>query len=130
MILIYGCTYSVVLPCLKIAILLDWCDLFVVGKRQDSVFWWGCLVVIVLQAIWGVLCVILLNMQCIPHQAIWEFYLESTCYNLPDVMLTSASVQVFSDVSMVILPQKVIWGLNMRLQRRIGIAIVFGVGLL
>lgn len=83
-----------------------------------------------LQVVWGIACIILLNMQCVPHQAIWEFYLESQCYNLPDVMLTSASVQVFSDVIMVMLPQRVIWSLHMSLQRRVGIAIIFGVGLL
>lgn len=83
-----------------------------------------------IQAAWGVLCVILLNTQCVPHRAIWEFYLESKCYKVTDIMLTSASVQVFSDFAMVLLPQKVIWGLNMNLQRKIGVAVLFGVGLL
>ncbi|KAJ4397790.1 hypothetical protein N0V93_002027 [Gnomoniopsis smithogilvyi] len=130
LILIYGCAYSVVLPCLKVAILLDWCEIFVVADKKQSVIWWGSVIIGTLQVVWGIACVILLNMQCVPHQAIWEFYLPSKCYNLPTVMLTSASVQVFSDVVMAMLPQKVIWGLNMNLQRRIGIAIIFSVGLL
>lgn len=130
LILIYGCAYSVVLPCLKIAILLDWCDIFVVHARRESAFWWGCMFVSAIQAIWGVLCVILLNTQCVPYQAIWDFYLESKCYKASDVMLTSASVQVVSDVCMVLLPQKVIWGLNMNVQKKLGVAVMFGVGLL
>lgn len=118
------------LPCLKVAILLDWCEIFVVAEKKESIIWWGTVIIGSLQVVWGIACVILLNMQCVPHAAIWEFYLESTCYNLPNVMLTSASVQVFSDVAMVMLPQRVIWGLNMNLQKRVGIAIIFGVGLL
>ncbi|CAI7648592.1 unnamed protein product [Penicillium pancosmium] len=69
-------------------------------------------------------------MQCRPHQAIWEFYLPSKCYSLPNVMLTSASVQVLSDVTMFILPQRIIWRLQMSWPKKIGISIIFGVGIL
>ncbi|KKY36779.1 putative 60s ribosomal protein l36 [Diaporthe ampelina] len=88
------------------------------------------MILIGLQWVWGIACIILLNMQCRPHEAIWKFYLESTCYSLPSVMLTSASVQVFTDISMVLLPQRVIWSLQMSWRRKVGISVVFGVGLL
>lgn len=130
LILIYGCAYSACLPFLKIAILLDWNRVFFQHDRKTSVFWWGSVALSCLQAVWGIACIILLNMQCTPHEAIWNFYLPSKCYNLPTVMLTSASVQVLTDVSMVMLPQKVIWSLQMSWQRKVGISVVFGVGLL
>lgn len=90
------------------------------------------MLVISLQVTWGIACIILLNMQCTPHNAIWEFYLQTpeNCYSLPKVMLTSASVQVFSDWTMVLLPQKVIWSLNMNWQRKVGISVLFAVGFL
>ncbi|KAG8158211.1 hypothetical protein KVR01_011972 [Diaporthe batatas] len=71
-------------------------------------------------------------MQCNPHNAIWDFYLQTpdNCYSLPKVMLASASVQVVSDWTMVLLPQKVIWSLNMNWQRKVGISVLFTVGLL
>ncbi|GAB1192744.1 hypothetical protein APSETT444_001940 [Aspergillus pseudonomiae] len=69
-------------------------------------------------------------MQCRPHRAIWEFYLPSKCYSLPDVMLCSAAVQVISDVCMFLLPQKMIWSLHMNWQKKMGISIIFGVGIL
>lgn len=86
--------------------------------------------VIFIQATWGVACITLLNMQCRPHNAIWEFYVPSKCYSLPKVMLTSASVQVATDFMMVLLPQRVIWTLHMNLQKKMGIALLFGVGIL
>lgn len=130
LILIYGCCYSVVLPLIKTAILLDWCRIFAPSDKYRSPFWWGCVSLSTFQCVWGVLCIILLNMQCRPHNAIWEFYVPSKCYELPSVMLGSASVQVITDVCMVLLPQREIWRLHMNWQRKIGIALLFGIGLM
>ncbi|KAJ5371216.1 uncharacterized protein N7496_007308 [Penicillium cataractarum] len=130
LILIYGCCYSATLPLIKTAILLDWCRIFFPIDRARNLFWWGCTSIITLQCLWGVLCIILLNAQCRPHEAIWKFYLPSKCYSLPDVMLTSATVQVVSDIAMFLLPQRIIWRLHMNWQKKIGISIIFGVGIL
>ncbi|OJJ95732.1 hypothetical protein ASPACDRAFT_126540 [Aspergillus aculeatus ATCC 16872] len=130
LILIYGCCYSAVLPLIKTAILLDWCRIFVPVDGAKTPFWWACMAVSALQCLWGLLCVILLNAQCRPHRAIWEFYLPSKCYSLPDVMLCSAAVQVFSDITMFLLPQRMIWGLQMSWQKKMGISVIFGAGIL
>ncbi|KAF7553046.1 hypothetical protein G7Z17_g3902 [Cylindrodendrum hubeiense] len=129
LILIYGCCYTAVLPIIKTAILLDWCRVFVPVDRYKSAFWWGCMIVIAIQCIWGVVCIVLLNMQCVPHNAIWEFYVPSKCYSLPKVMLSSASVQVITDFAIVLLPQKIIWGLHMNWQKKLGVSVIFGVGI-
>lgn len=130
LILIYGCCYSATLPLIKTAILLDWCRIFFPIDRTRNAFWCGCMAVATLQCVWGLLCIILLNMQCRPHEAIWKFYLPSRCYSLPDVMLTSASVQVASDIIMFVLPQRIIWHLQMTWQKKLGISVIFGVGIL
>ncbi|RDW70456.1 uncharacterized protein DSM5745_07967 [Aspergillus mulundensis] len=126
LILVYGCCYSTVLPLIKTAILLDWIRIFVPIDRTRSIFWWGCISVITLQSVWGILCILLLNMQCRPHAAIWEFYLPAKCYNLPKVMLVSASVQVASDIIMCFLPQRIIWNLQMNWQKKAGVSVIFG----
>ena len=83
-----------------------------------------------LQCLWGILCTLLLNMQCVPHRAIWEFWVPAQCYDLPKVMLGSASCQVATDFIMVILPQKIIWQLHLNWQKRLGVSVIFGVGVL
>lgn len=130
LILIYGSAYSASLALIKTAILLDWCRIFVPGNRFSSFFWWGSVFVIFIQLTWGFTCIVLLNMQCQPHAAIWKFYLPSKCYSLDKVMLSSASIQVASDWLMVLLPQRIIWSLKMNWQKKIGFSILFGVGLL
>lgn len=130
LILVYGCCYSAVLPLIKTAILLDWCRMLVPAGKLRNPFWWGCMAVAIVQCVWGLCCIILLNKQCDPHKAIWEFYLPSKCYSLPKVMLASASVQVITDITMVLLPQKVIWSLHMNWQKKLGVSIIFGVGVM
>ncbi|KAJ1334072.1 hypothetical protein MN608_04075 [Microdochium nivale] len=129
LILIYGCCYSAVLPLIKTAILLDWCRIFVPGERSDNLFWWGCVLLGIIQCVWGVACIVLLNMQCVPYNAIWVFYVPSRCYSLPNVMLASASVQVFTDITMVLLPQRIIWKLQMSWKKRAGVSLIFGIGI-
>lgn len=73
---------------------------------------------------------LLLNFQCIPHEKIWKFYLEGTCIGLHEIQLASASIQVFSDLAMTVLPQKLIWNLHMGWRKRLGVSIIFGFGLL
>lgn len=130
LILVYGCCYSAVLPLIKTAILLDWCRMLVPADRLRNPFWWGCMVVATVQCVWGLCCIILLNEQCDPHRAIWEFYPPSKCYSLPKVMLASASVQVITDITMVLLPQRVIWSLHMNWQKKLGVSVIFGVGVM
>ncbi|KAK8191963.1 hypothetical protein HDK77DRAFT_62183 [Phyllosticta capitalensis] len=129
LILVYGCCYSAVLPLLKTAILLDWCRIFVPSSRSDNPFWWCCVCISIVQCVWGILCIGLLNGQCPEHRAIWEFWLQKKCYSLPKVMLTSASVQVVTDITMALLPHKFIWGLQMSLRRKVGISFIFSVGI-
>ncbi|KAJ5762411.1 uncharacterized protein N7511_005793 [Penicillium nucicola] len=129
LILVYGCSYSTVIPLIKIAILIGWCRVFVAVDRSRNLFWWGCMFVSCIQCAWGVACIILLNMQCTPHEAIWLFYLPSKCYPLSKILLVSSSIQIISDIVMFILPQKIIWGLQMNWQKKLGVSIIFGVGL-
>lgn len=115
---------------IKSAILMDWCRLFIPTDRYRSLFWWISLGIIFIQCIWGTACMILLNIQCRPHEAIWKFYLPSKCYPLPDVMLTSAAIQVFTDLAIFLLPQRFIWALHLNWQKKVGVSIIFGVGIL
>lgn len=128
LILVYGCGYSATLALIKTAILINWCRLLVVAQHFKDRFVWLCGIVIVIQLIWGAACIILLNLQCVPHAAIWEFYLPSKCYSASNVMLASASIQVVSDWVIFGLPHMKIWKLHMTLRKKFGLALAFGVG--
>ncbi|PGH18372.1 hypothetical protein AJ79_00438 [Helicocarpus griseus UAMH5409] len=130
-ILLMGCFYQTVLPIAKSAILVEWCRILAPpGNRFKSLFWWGCVTVITVQVTFGIACVVLLCMQCQPHEAIWKLWMpRDKCFVLVNLQLASGAVQLFSDVAMLLLPQKPIWSLQLDWKRKLGLSVVFGFGI-
>ncbi|KAK2781473.1 hypothetical protein FQN53_000564 [Emmonsiellopsis sp. PD_33] len=130
-ILLIGSLYQAVLPLVKTAILVEWCRILKPpGNRWRSPFFVGCVAIIVLQITFGIACVVLLNVQCTPHESIWKAWMpERKCWNLIDLQLASGSIQLFSDVAMFLLPQKTIWNLQLSWKKKLGVSIVFGLGI-
>lgn len=131
-ILVFGVCYSFVLPLLKVAILLEWCRMFLPhGLRTRNAFWWGCAIISFIQIGAAIATIIALNLQCIPHAAIWDFTIPNAkCFKLYNLQVSSASIQLISDVGMLLLPQRVIWTLKMSWQKRMGVSVIFGLGVL
>ncbi|KAH8689592.1 hypothetical protein BGW36DRAFT_412363 [Talaromyces proteolyticus] len=128
--LVFGVCYSIILPLLKVSILVEWLRVFSPrGSRYKGLFWWGCIIVIFVQSASGVAIAIALNFQCTPHKKIYDFSVHGTCWELYKVQVSSASIQLASDVAIMLLPQHVIWKLKMSWQKRLGVSIVFGFGL-
>ena len=131
-IFIFGLFYSINLALIKIAILAEWCRVFVLpGTHATSGFWWAAAAVAALQAAFGVAAIFLLFFQCRPLAAIWDFTIAGrTCLPLNAIQLASGLVHLVSDVAIFLLPQRVIWNLNLSRQRRLGLAVVFSLGAL
>lgn len=90
---IFGVFYSIVLPLLKVTILTEWCRMFAPqGHLSEGYFWWGCAIVIFIQVASGIDIVISLNLQCIPHSAIWDITIQATskCFDLYQLQVASA----------------------------------------
>lgn len=100
------------------------------GRRSEGYFWWGCAIVIFVQITSGIAIVIALNTQCIPHKAIYNLAIEGKCFDLYKLEVSSASIQLASDIAIMLLPQRVIWTLKMTWRKRMGVSVIFGLGLL
>ncbi|KAF2025233.1 hypothetical protein EK21DRAFT_117021 [Setomelanomma holmii] len=70
-------------------------------------------------------------LTCRPLHKVWDFRVPGTCgpHHLI-VHIISASINTLSDLITVLLPQPVIWSLNLDRRRRFGLSIVFMIGLL
>lgn len=67
---------------------------------------------------------------CRPFEKNWQFWLPGYCVNKQARDFVAASLNLVTDVFILILPQRVIWKLQMTRRRRIGVSVVFSVGLL
>jgi hypothetical protein len=67
---------------------------------------------------------------CIPYNGIWDLTVPATCLDKPRVEISSAAIHLASDLCILALPQKVIWGLQMSLRERLGISLIFSAGIL
>ncbi|KAI8964848.1 hypothetical protein F5Y11DRAFT_345047 [Daldinia sp. FL1419] len=129
---IFGVCYSFLMPCIKSAILIQWCRIFVPrGNRLANYFWWGAFFVISIQVAAAFSKIILLNLRCTPHSAIWDISIaDRKCFSLYKIQASSATIQLVCDITILLLPQRIIWGLQMTWQRRLGVLTIFGMGLI
>ena len=115
---------------MKTAILLEWVRIFVPGKTRNSFFWasWALLVA---NAMFYVAGIFAENLSCFPYRSIWDKTVPgSKCLDIKALDLASAVIDLVSDIAVLILPQMVIWRLQMSNGKRLGVSIMFAMGIL
>jgi hypothetical protein len=118
---------------LKPAILLDWLGIFV-PKGTRGWFFWISWALIVLSTLFYTAIFFLTLLSCRPIEGSWKpFQIRSSCIN-PDARRDtdyfSAPINLALDILLFILPQRVIWKLNMGSKQKILVASVFSIGLM
>lgn len=113
----------------KVAILLEWLRIFV-PKGTRNTFFWMSVVLIVLNVLLYGIGLIIQNVQCSPIEALWDYTIAGECIWIPQYMISTAALNVASDIAILVLPQKVVWSLHMSRMRKFAVSIVFAVGLL
>lgn len=123
--------YSIGLALMKIALIIEWCRVFYPQDRwRDPIFLAGAIIVFC-QGAFAIAAVFILQFQCTPREAIWNKLIPGhKCIEMGPLQDLSGSLHLVSDIVIFIIPQKKIWGLQMSIKKRIGVALVFGLGLL
>lgn len=115
---------------LKTCIIIEWIRIFVPG-RQRNVFFWSAWSLIALNASFYFAAVTAGNLSCTPFNAIWDITVpERKCLNVKALELAAAVIDLISDVAITILPQQVIWRLHMSTRTRLGVSLLFSIGIL
>ncbi|KAI1173521.1 hypothetical protein F4777DRAFT_580869 [Nemania sp. FL0916] len=120
--------YVILVPTIKAAILLDWVKIFV-PKGTRPAFFWVCHVVLWANVIFYIAALILVNLVCKPLEHFWNPLIEGHCSHGRAADVASAAFNTVVDIVILVLPQTIIWKLHMGLERRIGISIIFAIGL-
>ncbi|KAI1468107.1 uncharacterized protein F4812DRAFT_391008 [Daldinia caldariorum] len=121
--------YAIVLILLKTAILIDWVQMFI-PRGTRGVFFWTCYGILLFNFLFYFSSEIAGNLSCIPFARIWDKTIPGKCFDRNPLDLTTASVNVVCDLFILIAPQKIIWGLHLTREKKIGVSIVYAIGLL
>ncbi|KAF2966245.1 hypothetical protein GQX73_g7356 [Xylaria multiplex] len=121
--------YSVHILVSKAAILLEWLHIFVPGGTRNA-FFWACHILLWVNVLFYFSIIIVANLVCFPFALIWDKTLEGTCIDGKVIEVTSAVLNLTSDVIILVLPQRVIWNLQMKMQKKIGFSVIFAIGIL
>lgn len=112
----------------KVSMLLQMRRLFVVSKK-GKLFWLHEIL------LWtNVPCYLALMLSfifvCVPREALWNPNVPGRCISPTGSLIASSSLNVVSDVTMLLLPLTVIARLQLPARSRLILAAVFGTGIL
>ncbi|OTA57986.1 hypothetical protein K449DRAFT_437007 [Hypoxylon sp. EC38] len=129
---LYNCSislYAVTLMMIKVTILLEWLHIFVpTGTR--NYFFWIAHALLWINVLFYSAAIIALNLTCIPHEKYWNRLLPGRCISDRPLDIASAVVNFLVDFCILVLPQRVIWNLNIPSKKRIGVSAVFSIGVI
>jgi hypothetical protein len=123
--------YSCVAPLLKVAILFQWCRIFVPLGARNS-FYWIARTLIWFSVLFYVACSFAQFFRCDPIKKAWNPQMKTGNCGIDwySISITTAVVNAILDSVIFVLPQKTIWTLKMSRDRKFGIATVFAFGVL
>ncbi|KAI1120479.1 hypothetical protein F5Y10DRAFT_283257 [Nemania abortiva] len=121
--------YFLTLGFAKVAILLEWAHVFV-PRPDRNLFFWLCHVMIAANIGLYVAAIPITFLICIPPEASWNPFIPGKCINRWAADVATFSFNLVTDIFTFLLPQKVIWSLNMPTIHRFGISVIFSLGLL
>ncbi|RYP81173.1 hypothetical protein DL769_002121 [Monosporascus sp. CRB-8-3] len=114
---------------IKSAILLEWVFIFAPNKARNS-FFWSSYIVLTTHGLFYVGMIILQLTACSPFERNWNVLTPGKCLDTTGIAVAISAINLAFDLVIFILPQKVIWALQMSMKRRLGISIIFAVGVL
>ncbi|KAI0393942.1 hypothetical protein F5Y17DRAFT_430351 [Xylariaceae sp. FL0594] len=122
--------YGLVLMFLKIAILLDWLRIFAPMGQRNAIFW-TVHILIWCNVIYYVSGTFLEIFRCTPRQKIWDpLYEGGICpIDINANNFASAILNLASDLAILAVPQFVIWRLQLSTAKKIGISLLFIIGI-
>ncbi|KAI8964531.1 hypothetical protein F5Y11DRAFT_88097 [Daldinia sp. FL1419] len=116
---------------IKAAILVDWIrTLIPYGVRNG--FFWLCYAVLGANIVFYIVTLFLMNFACVPVEKNWNPYFDggSCPVNRKALSVAAAVLNLCSDTSILLLPQHIVWRLDLSTTRKVGVSVIFALGVL
>ncbi|KAL8305070.1 hypothetical protein RB597_003997 [Gaeumannomyces tritici] len=76
----------------------------------------------------GLIFIIIVILQCIPVQAVWERGIQAKCLNITAVTWAGAILSIVEDLVILFLPVREVFRLQLTLQKKIAVVLMFSIG--
>ena len=67
---------------------------------------------------------------CVPRRKLWNPFIPGRCIDTNADLITTSVLNIISDWSALLLPNLVVWRLQMTFKKKLSVAALFGVGLM
>ncbi|KAI0546420.1 hypothetical protein F4679DRAFT_557829 [Xylaria curta] len=114
---------------IKAAIILEWLRIFNQSCERNN-FFWASHSILWITLLFHLATLISFNAACRPYARTWDPFVHGTCYDSRPVYVASTASYLIVDIFILLLPQSIIWRLNMTKRKKQGVALFFGVGVL
>ncbi|KAL4934212.1 CFEM domain-containing protein [Aspergillus undulatus] len=112
----------------KISMLLLYLRLFPEKRMRTTIY-----VTLAFTTAWGVAMLFANIFSCTPVSYIWTLWdgeHEGSCINHEKVIWSHAIMNIFFDIAIIALPMPTLFKLNMSVRKKVGVVVMFAVGLL
>jgi hypothetical protein len=121
-------------PCIfliKTAIVLQYLQILCPSRTGNELIFFGGWGIIGAMFTFYICDVPLTLFICNPREKIWnDYYKGGKCMDYNALVLASALFNIFSDLVILLLPVRSVWKLRINAQKKVGIILLFGTGLL
>lgn len=115
----------------KMAILLQYLRLFAPSKTVNPVMFIGARVIIAITGVYYIITTFITMFACTPREKIWNpLVMEGHCLNNDIGILFTCIFNVITDILILVLPARSVWRLQIPRRKKIGIVLLFAIGLL
>lgn len=115
---------------IKAAILLEWTHILVPKGLKNPFFYWACHVMIWVNSLFYLSVIIVTNLSCIPRDKMWWRWVPGTCINLSAFNISLTALDLLFNVLILLLPHRVIWRLSLSTKQKVGVSLIFSVGIM
>lgn len=77
---------------------------------------------------WGIAIILVSIFQCTPIARAWDMSIPGTCIDIKASFIGNAVPNVVTDILMLCLPVRVVWGLHASLTHRLSVIAIFMLG--
>ncbi|CRL20045.1 unnamed protein product [Penicillium camemberti] len=123
LLVIFECIYVTTIAVTKVSILLMYCRIFPTREiRISSIILGG------ISIAWGMAIILVSVFQCTPIARAWDTRIPGTCINLKASFIGNAVPNIITDILILSLPVRVVWGLHASITHRLSVIGIFLLG--